>query len=51
MIAWWPILNVFPDRRRGQSPTPPKKKLSPGAWEEARALIWKHRVRLGIGLR
>jgi subfamily B ATP-binding cassette protein MsbA len=34
----------------GQSPTPPKKKLSPDAWEEARALIWKHRVRLGIGL-
>src|SRR3954468_8674743 len=33
-----------------QSPTSPKKKLSPGAWEEARALIWKHRVRLGIGL-
>jgi subfamily B ATP-binding cassette protein MsbA len=34
----------------GQSPTPPKKKLSPGAWEEARELIWKHRLRLGIGL-
>src|SRR3954470_17537344 len=36
--------------RAAESPTPPKKKLSPGAWEEARALIWKHRVRLGIGL-
>jgi subfamily B ATP-binding cassette protein MsbA len=34
----------------GQVPTPPKKKLSAGAWEEARALIWKHRVRLGVGL-
>jgi subfamily B ATP-binding cassette protein MsbA len=32
------------------APPPPKKKLSPGAWEEARALIWKHRVRLSIGL-
>jgi subfamily B ATP-binding cassette protein MsbA len=27
-----------------------KKKLSPGAWEEARALIWAHRKRLGVGL-
>jgi ABC-type multidrug transport system fused ATPase/permease subunit len=34
----------------GAATPPPKKKLSPGAWEEARALIWKHRVRLGIGL-
>jgi subfamily B ATP-binding cassette protein MsbA len=33
-----------------RGPAPPKKKLSPGAWEEARALIWKHRVRLAIGL-
>jgi ABC-type multidrug transport system fused ATPase/permease subunit len=33
-----------------RTPAPPKKKLSPGAWEEARALIWKHRIRLGIGL-
>ena len=33
-----------------RGPIPPKKKLSPGAWEEARALVWKHRVRLGIGL-
>ena len=32
-------------------PTPPKKKkLTAGAWEEARELIWKHRGRLTIGL-
>ena len=32
-------------------PTPqPKKKLTAGAWEEARALIWTHRKRLGVGL-
>ena len=35
---------------RGAHPAPPKKKLSPGAWEEARELVWKHRVRLSIGL-
>ena len=35
---------------RGSLPTPPKKKLTAGAWEEARALIWKHRGRLTIGL-
>jgi subfamily B ATP-binding cassette protein MsbA len=28
----------------------PKKKLTPGAWEEARALIWDHRKRLALGL-
>jgi ABC-type multidrug transport system fused ATPase/permease subunit len=27
-----------------------KKGLSAGAWEEARALIWKHRSRLAVGL-
>lgn len=27
-----------------------KKKISAGAWEEARALIWKHRKRLALGL-
>jgi ABC-type multidrug transport system fused ATPase/permease subunit len=27
-----------------------KKKISAGAWEEARALIWKHRRRLALGL-
>jgi subfamily B ATP-binding cassette protein MsbA len=35
---------------RGSLPTPPKKKLTAGAWEEARELIWKHRGRLSIGL-
>ena len=35
---------------RGALPTPPKKKLTAGAWEEARALVWKHRVRLSLGL-
>ena len=35
---------------RGSLPIPPKKKLSAGAWEEARSLIWKHRVRLSLGL-
>jgi subfamily B ATP-binding cassette protein MsbA len=34
----------------GSATPPPKKKLTPGAWEEARALIWQHRVRLSIGL-
>src|SRR5690348_10082529 len=29
---------------------PKKKGLTPGAWEEARALIWAHRKRLGLGL-
>ena len=28
----------------------PKKKLTAGAWEEARALVWVHKKRLGIGL-
>src|SRR6202158_289154 len=28
----------------------PKKKLTAGAWEEARALVWAHRKRLGMGL-
>ena len=32
------------------APAPSKKKLSPGAWEEARALIWMHRQRLALGL-
>jgi subfamily B ATP-binding cassette protein MsbA len=27
-----------------------KKKFTAGAWEEARALIWKHRSRLALGL-
>jgi subfamily B ATP-binding cassette protein MsbA len=31
-------------------PETPKKKLSPGAWQEARALVWTHRQRLSLGL-
>ena len=31
-------------------PTPRKKKLTAGAWEEARALVWAHRQRLALGL-
>jgi subfamily B ATP-binding cassette protein MsbA len=27
-----------------------KKKITAGAWEEARALVWKHRNRLALGL-
>src|SRR2546427_3660440 len=29
---------------------PPKKTITPGAWQEARALIYAHRGRLGLGL-
>src|SRR5256885_982967 len=29
---------------------PPKKTITPGAWQEARALIYAHRGRLGVGL-
>jgi ABC-type multidrug transport system fused ATPase/permease subunit len=28
----------------------PKRKLTAGAWEEARALVWTHRRRLALGL-
>jgi subfamily B ATP-binding cassette protein MsbA len=31
-------------------PGTPKKRLTKGAWEEARALIWAHRKRLSLGL-
>ena len=31
-------------------PPKSKSKLTPGAWEEARALIYKHRKRLALGL-
>jgi ABC-type multidrug transport system fused ATPase/permease subunit len=31
-------------------PTPRKRKLTAGAWEEARALVWAHRQRLALGL-
>src|SRR5262245_46008238 len=29
---------------------PPMKKLTTGAWEEARGLVWVHRKRLALGL-
>src|SRR5216117_2569904 len=29
---------------------PPQKTITPGAWEEARALIYQHRGRLALGL-
>ncbi|MGE3507500.1 MAG: ABC transporter ATP-binding protein [Vicinamibacterales bacterium] len=28
----------------------PRKAVTPGAWEEARALVWAHRKRLALGL-
>src|SRR4051794_32860550 len=31
-------------------PDEPKKKLPPGAWQEARTLVWAHRKRLAVGL-
>src|SRR5437763_330581 len=34
----------------GSTPPSPPKKLSADAWQEARALIWAHRGRLGVGL-
>lgn len=35
---------------RGQTGGTPKRGLTAGAWEEARALIWSHRRRLLLGL-
>jgi ABC-type multidrug transport system fused ATPase/permease subunit len=32
------------------APPTPKKAITPGAWDEARALIWTHRKRLVLGL-
>src|SRR5260370_1615979 len=32
------------------STRPPKKTITPGAWQEARALIYAHRGRLAVGL-
>jgi ABC-type multidrug transport system fused ATPase/permease subunit len=32
------------------APRPPKKTITPGAWQEARALVYAHRRRLGLGL-
>jgi ATP-binding cassette, subfamily B, putative efflux pump len=34
----------------GEPAKPPKKAMTPGAWEEARGLIWTHRKRLVLGL-
>ena len=31
-------------------PSKKKKKLTPGAWEEARRLVWEHRKRMALGL-
>src|SRR5437764_6811748 len=38
------------DRSMADPEKPKKKALTPGAWEEARALIWTHRRRLMLGL-
>src|SRR5690348_12830510 len=32
------------------TPRPPKKTITPGAWQEARSLVYAHRRRLGFGL-
>src|SRR5256886_16234904 len=32
------------------TPRPPKQAITPGAWQEARALIYHHRGRLALGL-
>src|SRR5690349_9893912 len=55
-ISWFPV-PPHPERTpRAVHPsvaaagTPPKKKLTPGAWEEARALVYTHRHRLALGL-
>ena len=54
MIDQW---LTFPDPkghgplfRAVADPAKPKKKLTAGAWEEARALVWTHRRRLALGL-
>jgi subfamily B ATP-binding cassette protein MsbA len=39
-----------PKDRQDEKDKKEKKKISAGAWEEARALIWKHRKRLALGL-
>ena len=37
-------------RSRSTAASPPRKKLTAEAWEEARALVWAHRGRLALGL-
>src|SRR5205085_10000548 len=39
-----------PDSAKKPAEPEKKKKFTAGAWEEARALIWKHRSRLALGL-
>jgi subfamily B ATP-binding cassette protein MsbA len=41
---------VAPPPTAAKDPAARKAKFTRGAWEEARALIWKHRKRLGLGL-
>src|SRR5262245_31261879 len=36
--------------KTGSGSVAAKKGFTPGAWEEARALVWAHRRRLGLGL-
>jgi ATP-binding cassette, subfamily B, putative efflux pump len=36
--------------KRADAGTNPQKKLTPGAWDEARALVYRHRKRLSLGL-
>src|SRR5256886_6657948 len=46
-----PTLRRFRSRPMADSDTrPPKKTITPGAWQEARGLIYAHRGRLALGL-
>src|SRR5690242_3204006 len=38
------------DQTTPPTPRPPKKTITPGAWQEARSLVYAHRRRLGFGL-
>jgi subfamily B ATP-binding cassette protein MsbA len=42
-------IRLRPDTPKGPD-TPAKKAFTPGAWDEARGLIWRHRRRLALGL-
>jgi ABC-type multidrug transport system fused ATPase/permease subunit len=42
--------STYHQRVAGPEDSAPKKRLTAGAWEEARALVWAHRRRLGLGL-
>src|SRR5689334_5307286 len=52
MIALVPPHPERIPRARPLTPADSKKKkgFTPGAWEEARALVWTHRKRLALGL-